>query len=78
MRMALMAAKPAISLSRAMGDSLHPRGGWEMRHPRNDAVLVMCVRAVTLEEYIEIPPSLAGKDGDVSVQAVAGGENQSA
>ena len=35
-------------------------------------------RAGALEEDIGVSPSLAGGNGDVSVQAVAGGENQSA
>ena len=35
-------------------------------------------RAGALEEDIGVSPSLAGRDGDVSVQAIASGENQSA
>jgi len=34
--------------------------------------------ADTQEEGVGISPALAGRDGDVSAQAVAGGENPSA
>ena len=51
-------------------------GLWKKGHPRNEAVLVR--RAGALEEDIGVSPSLTGRDGDVSVQAVTGGEDQSA
>ena len=51
-------------------------GLWKKGHPgrAGDAQ----GRAGALEEDIGVSPSLAGGNGDVSVQAVAGGENQSA
>ncbi len=76
-----MTAKPAILGQR--GDSLYPasqeRGVMEKGTPKKlgrtgDAQ----GRAGELEGDIGVSPSLAGKDGDVSVQAVAGGENQPA
>lgn len=78
-----MTAKPAISLSRAKGGQPVSRlartlDSGKKGHPRNEGVLVMRKEGLAHRKKISGSLSLAGRDGDVSVQAVAGGENQSA
>lgn len=83
MRMAPTTVKPAISLSSAQGATAciltsESTALWK----RDTREMMLCCdaqgRASGLEEDIGVSPSLAGRDGDVSVQAVVGGENQSA